>query len=104
MKIIHIIEASSWQIRNNQSEYFGDSLQTQGFIHCCLPTQVDFVVKTWFAGREDLVLLEIDSEKLTARLVFENLEGGEEKFPHIYGPINKDAIIGWYPSRKTKGS
>ncbi len=103
MRIIHIVEAKSWQKVQDQSQYFGDSYKSQGFIHCCLPEQVDFVINTWFPGREDLLLLEINSEKLLARLVFENLEGGEEKIPHIYGPINKDAIIAWYPSRKMKG-
>ena len=99
MKIIHIVEAKSWQKVQGWSQYFRDSFKSQGFIHCCLPEQVGFVINTWFPGREDLLLLEINSEKLLARLVFENLEGGEEKFPHIYGPINNDAIITWYPSK-----
>lgn len=103
MKIFHIIDSSTWQKVKNKEQYFGDSLKTQGFIHCCLPSQVDFVLKLWFPNRDDLLLLEIDSTKLNSRLVFENLEGGEEKFPHIYGPINKNAIIAWYPSGKNKG-
>lgn len=100
MKIIHIIDTESWQKNQDQTQYFGDSLKSQGFIHCCLPEQVDNVMKTWFPGRKDLLLLEIDSEKLTARLVFENLERGEEKFPHIYGPLNIDAVNRWYPFEK----
>lgn len=103
MKIIHIVEVNSWQNYQNQPKYFGDSLKSLGFIHCCLPEQVISVINAWFPGRDDLLLLEIDSEKLKERLVFENLEGGEEKFPHIYGPINKDAIIAWYPIKKFKG-
>ena len=82
--------------------YFGDTLKRQDFIHCCLPQQVDDVLKNWFPGREDLVFLEIDTDKLASRLVFENLEGGEEKFPHIYGPINPEEIISIYPFGKYK--
>ncbi|MDP2964761.1 MAG: DUF952 domain-containing protein [Pelolinea sp.] len=103
MKIIHIIQESTWQKVRSQPQYFGDSLIGQGFIHCCLPEQIDFVLNKWFPGREDMLLLDIDTEKLDAQLVFENLEGGEEKFPHIYGPLNMDAVIAWYPSRKNKG-
>lgn len=98
MKIIHIIDEKTWQMVKNQPQYSGDSLKDQGFIHCCLPEQVDFVLNKWFHGRRDMILLELDSERLDARLVFENLEGSEENFPHIYGPLNMDTVIAWYPS------
>jgi uncharacterized protein (DUF952 family) len=103
MKIIHIVDTETWERDKDQSQYFGDTLKSQGFIHCCLPGQVDSVLKNWFPGREDLIFLEIDSNKLSTRLVFENLEGDEEKFPHIYGPVNRDAILSWYPSKKNQG-
>jgi len=103
MKIIHIIDQETWQKVKNQYEYSGDSLIEQGFIHCCLPEQVDFVLNQWFPDREDMLLLEIDSDKLKTPIVFENLDGGEENFPHIYGPLNMEAVIAWYPSNKNKG-
>ena len=102
MKIYHIIEAESWQKKQSENRYIGDSLADQGFIHCCLPEQVDFVVEKWFPGKNDLLILEINSDKLISPLVFENLDGGEEKFPHIYGPINRDAIITSNPYRGIK--
>jgi len=102
MIIIHIVDFDTWDKNKGNSQYFGDTLKTQGFIHCCLPEQVDEVIKNWFPGREDLIFLEIDSDKVAARLEFENSDGGEEKFPHIYGPIEHDAIISRYPSRKNK--
>ncbi len=37
--------------------------------------------------------MEIDAEVLHSKLVYENLEAGKELFPHIYGPINLEAII-----------
>ena len=98
MKLIHIIEEKTWQTIKSHQQYYSDSLKEQGFIHCCLPDQVDFVLNNWFSGRRDMILLEIDSERLNAHLVFENLEGGEDMFPHIYGPLNMDAVIAWHPS------
>ena len=102
MIIIHIIDFDTWEKNKDNFQYLGDTLKSQGFIHCCLPEQVDDVLKNWFPDREDLIFLEIDTDKLTAQLEFENLEGGAEKFPHIYGPINNEAIISWYPSGKNK--
>lgn len=103
MIIIHIADSGFWERNKDNSQYLGDTLKSQGFIHCCLPEQVDDVLKNWFPGREDLTFLEIETDDLSSRLEFENLEGGEEKFPHIYGPINREAIISWYPSGKNKG-
>ena len=97
MKIIHIIEENIWKKVNKQPLYFADSLKEQGFIHCCLPEQVDFVVKNWFPEKKNLLLLEIDTEKLDSNLVFENHNNGSEAFPHVYGPINSSAIIACIP-------
>ena len=97
MKIIHIVEESIWKKTSNQPLYFADSLKEQGFIHCCLPKQVNFVVKNWFPGKKNLLLLEIDTEKLDVNLVFEILDNGLEAFPHVYGPINSNAIIKCIP-------
>jgi len=102
MIIIHIVDTLTWEKNKNNPQYYGDTLLSQGFIHCCLPEQMDEVLKNWFPEREDLIFLEIDTDKLSPPLVFENLEGGEEKFPHIYGSINHEAIISSNPSKKNK--
>jgi uncharacterized protein (DUF952 family) len=39
------------------------------------------------------VLLEIDEAALGAPVRDENLEGGSELFPHVYGALNLDAIV-----------
>jgi uncharacterized protein (DUF952 family)/flavin reductase (DIM6/NTAB) family NADH-FMN oxidoreductase RutF len=100
MKIIHLIEENIWLKAKDQPSYFGDSLKELGFIHCCLPEQVDSVMQKWFPNREDIFILEIDSNLLNAPLIFENVEDSNDKFPHIYGPINRNAIITWYPCVK----
>ena len=42
---------------------------------------------------QSLLLLAIDTEKLDAPLKWENLEGGQENFPHIYGPVKMSAVV-----------
>lgn len=97
MKIYHVTDQTTWQKAINKGKYEGDTYTQEGFIHCCLPNQLDFVISTWFAERADVIILEIETEYLIAELKMENLEGGEPLFPHVYGIINLDAIVAQYP-------
>ena len=45
-----------------------------------------------FKGQSDLVLLEIDPTQLQCKVIDENLEGGTELFPHIYGELPLAAV------------
>ena len=50
-----------------------------------------------FAGRADLVLLEIDRTKLPCEVIDENLEGGADLFPHVYGRLPISAVVQVHP-------
>ena len=73
----------------------------QGFIHCSTISQVLPVAENFYKGQKGLVLLVIDpallSSTLRWELPFERIlppgiaEG--ETFPHIYGPLNLDAVV-----------
>ena len=93
MHIFHITDQSTWQEAKHGTLYEGDTLSIDGFIHCCLFEQIERVLLNWFKGKHDLVILEIDPEILHSHIKYENLEGGVEAFPHVYGPINLDAVI-----------
>lgn len=45
-----------------------------------------------FRGQTDLVLLCIDTDKVAPEICYENCKGGNKLFPHIYGPLNLDAV------------
>ncbi len=92
MSIFHIVKKDEW-VKNSQGIYQNESLKTQGFIHCCTADQIDMVLDQWFKGQTGLVLVEINPDLLKAKVKFENLEGGQELFPHIYGPLNLDAVV-----------
>jgi uncharacterized protein (DUF952 family) len=55
---------------------------------------VDGVLKRYYQGRKDLLKLIINTQKLTSELKYELAPSVNENFPHIYGPINLDAVIG----------
>lgn len=93
MKILHITKPEVWKDAQEKGIYKADTLESDGFIHCCLPAQLSGVLQQWFQGVHDLMILEVDSDKLNDKVVYENLEGGTEKFPHIYGPIPLEAVV-----------
>lgn len=93
MHIFHITEQSAWRKAKHNTFYEGDTLSVDGFIHCCFFEQIEDVLLNWFKGKHDVVILEIDPEILLSPVKYENLEGGLEMFPHVYGPINLDAVI-----------
>lgn len=91
--IYHITTAEAWEQARQRGEYRAESLAAQGFIHCSNADQVVRVANAIFAGKRGLVLLHVDPGKLDARVVYENLEGGTELFPHVYGPIPLQAVV-----------
>ena len=90
MKIYHIVPKSNWSSKNK--EYRGDTLDTQGFIHCSTKDQVVEVADYLFKGRTDLLLLVIDEDKIKSPIKYEDAGNGK-LYPHIYGPLNADAVL-----------
>ena len=91
--LLHITDRASWQKAQEEGSYRADSLQSEGFIHCSTPQQVADTANRYFKGVHDLLLLEIDPEKLKSPVRWENLVGGSQLFPHIYGPLNLGAVL-----------
>ncbi len=90
-QIIHICSRQAWRGAQKTGEYRAASLEMEGFIHCSNPEQVLEVANRYYRGVPDLVLLWIEPGSVTAPVRWENNEGSE-KYPHIYGGINMDAV------------
>jgi|WetSurMetagenome_2_1015567.scaffolds.fasta_scaffold82409_2 uncharacterized protein (DUF952 family) len=90
--IYHITTRLAWEQAQVQGVYTTDSLESEGFIHCSTDSQVQATANRFFIGRQDLVLLIIDEHKVKAEIRFENLEGGTDRFPHVYGAIPVNAV------------
>ncbi|HMO32505.1 MAG TPA: DUF952 domain-containing protein [Lacibacter sp.] len=91
--IYHITTAAAWKDALNSGFYETESLTTEGFIHCSQEEQVPGVLERYYSGNKNLVLLVIETEKLISRFVFEWSPSTADTFPHIYGPLNTDAVI-----------
>jgi uncharacterized protein (DUF952 family) len=98
--IFHIAPRQAWPIVETNSEgqtgarfYHPEMFPVEGFIHCSTGDQVVKVADIRFRGQTGLVLLCIDTDKVIAEIRYENLEGGMEFFPHIYGELNTNAVV-----------
>ncbi len=92
--ILHITTREQWEQAALIGAYRGDTLDTEGFIHCSTPEQVVPVANSLFRGQHGLVLLCIDPERVQAEIRYETpAPDNEEAYPHIYGPLDVDAVV-----------
>ena len=98
--ILHLLSRDSWAEAQAQGQLVAPSVATEGFAHCSTEHQMVDVANKYYRGTSNMVLLNIDPAKLTSELKFEppaHIDGSpalphEPLFPHIYGPINLEAI------------
>jgi len=90
--ILHIVKREQWEKAKLEGVYRGDTLDSQGFIHCSTSEQIVKVANALFRAQKGLVLLYIAASKVQSEIRYESA-GSEELYPHIYGPLNIDAVI-----------
>ena len=90
--IFHITKRENWERAKREGSYQAPSLAAEGFIHCSTGDQVIRTANRLFQGQTGLVLLEIDTDRVGAEIKHENCEGGQEHFPHIYGPLDAESV------------
>ncbi len=96
MRIFHIAERSKWQAGKLAGAYawstLDKTLEDEGFLHASREDQWEAVRERYYAGvRQPLVLLVIDTDKLTAP--WREDQVGGDTYPHIYGPLNPGAVV-----------
>ncbi len=116
--ILHLVSKADWDALKADQPYVAASLASEGFIHCTAGEALMLDVANRFYKDQpgEFVLLEIDESKLTSEVKWEapadpkpapavetppeaKAEYGEQApaavlFPHVYGPINRDAVVG----------
>lgn len=91
--IYHVTKKQAWEEALQKGFYEAASLATEGFIHNSSLTQVAGVLERYYKNETNLMLLHIDESKLSSPLKYELAPSVNEMFPHIYGPINIDAVV-----------
>ncbi|WP_261557530.1 DUF952 domain-containing protein [Frankia tisae] len=107
--ICHLVGRTEWSV--GAAGYRPASLGTEGFIHFSTPAQIAGTANRFYSGRDDLLLVVVDPERLTAPLRWEPPAVVEpavpapglpapvtgELFPHLYGPIDAGAVAAVIP-------
>ena len=92
--IYHLTSREAWAAAQAAGEYEAPSLAGEGFIHCSGDEEQTLrVVERLYAGVSGLLVLDVDAERLRAEVRREPSRSGEI-YPHIYGKINLDAVVG----------
>jgi uncharacterized protein (DUF952 family) len=92
--IIHIAEGSEWETATDRGEYRPASLiGAEGFVHASTAYQTLLPANLFYRGRRGLVLLALDQTLLHSEIRWEEPQPTVEAFPHIYGPVNLDAVV-----------
>jgi glutathione S-transferase len=95
--IYHIAAAADWAQARRDGQYTmstrGRTLAEEGFIHASTAEQVPLVADAFYRDAPDLVLLVIDTERVGSPIRYEQVPGQPDPYPHIYGPLNLDAVV-----------
>ncbi len=100
MRIFHIATVADWQRARESGAYttstVGRTLEDEGFLHAAHSAQVAGVFDRYYrGGGQPLVLLTIDTDRLGVPWSEDPV--GDETFPHIYGPLSPQAVVGVQP-------
>ena len=106
-RIFHIATDADWRRTLTSGTYttstVGRTLAEEGFIHASRRDQVQGVFDRYYRGLgEHLVLLTIDPARLSgAEVRVEPV--GDDTYPHVYGPINRGAVVEVVPLDRRGG-
>lgn len=95
MLIYHILSRAAWQQVQAAGQYSADSLSSEGFIHASTREQVADTANRYYHGQTGLALLVIETDRVQPEVRFDpvQLHGQQTTFPHIYGPLNINAVV-----------
>ena len=94
MYIIHSAIKKEFEEEIKTGSYGRDSIKKCGYIHCSDMDTYYLVAPNFKDENIDRLVLVIDTDKVENEIKWE--DGGGLDFPHIYGLLNKDAIVAVY--------
>ncbi|MBS1628061.1 MAG: DUF952 domain-containing protein [Bacteroidetes bacterium] len=92
--IYHITTKAEWNKALQKGYYENPSLKLEGFIHCSKAEQIQGVLERYFKGKNNLIKLTINVSALEHKLQYDFSPSINQSFPHVYGVINLNAVVG----------
>lgn len=102
MLIFKVVPRAEWEAAGD--DYRGSPHdQADGFLHFSTAAQLATTLRLYYAGRDDLVLLAVETEKLGAALKWEHAPSRGEDFPHLFAALPRSAVIWARPLARGAG-
>jgi uncharacterized protein (DUF952 family) len=91
--IYKIVDRTAWREAEAAGIFTGAPVDLRdGYIHLSTAKQVRETARRHFAGILDLLLVEVDADRLGQALRWEVSRGGD-LFPHLYSKLPLDAVL-----------
>ncbi|MFF5706283.1 DUF952 domain-containing protein [Streptomyces sp. NPDC012794] len=99
--IFHIVPLAAWSAAPG-SPYTPGSLASEGFVHCSADraTVLALVESRYRETPGTLLAVELDEAALTAEV---RRTGPGDRYPHVHGPLNRDAVLRVWEVVRTPG-
>jgi len=68
------------------------TLEEEGFIHCSHARQLETTLARYYADLPEVVVLTIDPARLSSEVREDEAANGDH-YPHVYGPLELDAVV-----------
>jgi uncharacterized protein (DUF952 family) len=92
VRTYHLVPKDHWEASDPAGDYLPEPFAEEGFIHTTHQPE-ELVAVANRSYRDDprpYLVLHIDVAKVRAPIRIEDPGG---RYPHIYGPLNRDAIV-----------
>jgi uncharacterized protein (DUF952 family) len=95
----HLVPQARWNAADDGEPLAAPSLRTEGFIHCTdgVANMVATANRHYAAEPGRFVVLSVDLDRITSAW---SVEDPDRIYPHIFGPIDRAAIVGVAPARR----
>lgn len=110
--IHHLVSADYYEAQPAAHPYRPEALEQDGFIHCTIEPETLLTIANAFYKNTPgpFVVLVIDPARVTAEVKYEpplpppppDHPLARTLFPHIYGPLNRDAIVAVRAARRAE--
>ena len=89
----HLVPAKAWDTRGQGAEYTPEAYDADGFIHCTngLEPLRDVANMFYREDERDYLVKVLEMSRITSEVRYDD---PNEVYPHIYGSLNTDAVIG----------
>ena len=98
-RYFHLVPTERWEAQASGPTYLPEAYDSDGFIHLTIGEQhvIEVANRYYTQDPRAYSVLALDRDRITAPVRFDDDSG---LYPHIYGPLNVDAVVAVHPVRR----